>query len=54
MEWIRICEADSLSNGDLMGFDHKNKRISIAKIEDKIYATDEDVRMNLLIFLPAS
>ena len=40
MEWIKVCDPNSLSNGDLIGFDYKNKRILIAKAQDKIYATD--------------
>ena len=40
MGWIKVCEANSLSNGDLIGFDHNSKRILIAKAHDKIYATD--------------
>jgi 3-phenylpropionate/trans-cinnamate dioxygenase ferredoxin subunit len=40
MGWTKVCEANSLSNGDLIGFDHNNKRILIAKVQDKIYATD--------------
>jgi nitrite reductase/ring-hydroxylating ferredoxin subunit len=38
--WIKVCNANSLSNGDLIGFDYNNKKILIAKVEDKIYATD--------------
>jgi 3-phenylpropionate/trans-cinnamate dioxygenase ferredoxin subunit len=40
MEWIKVREADSLGNGDLIGFDYNNKKILIAKAQDKIYATD--------------
>ncbi|MGB6674885.1 MAG: non-heme iron oxygenase ferredoxin subunit [Candidatus Nitrosopolaris sp.] len=40
MGWTKVCEANSLSNGDLIGFDHNNKRILIAKALGKIYATD--------------
>jgi 3-phenylpropionate/trans-cinnamate dioxygenase ferredoxin subunit len=43
MGWVRAC---NLNNGDLISFDYnnndknKNKKILIAKIQDKIYATD--------------
>ena len=41
---VRVCNANSLSNGDLIGFDYNNnnnnKKILIAKAQDKIYATD--------------
>jgi 3-phenylpropionate/trans-cinnamate dioxygenase ferredoxin subunit len=46
MEWVRACNANSLSNGDLISFDYNNnnnnnnRKILIAKIQDKIYATD--------------
>jgi nitrite reductase/ring-hydroxylating ferredoxin subunit len=40
MGWIKVCYADSLSKGDLIGFDYDNKKILIAKVQDKIYATD--------------
>ena len=44
MKWVRVCNATSLSNGDLISFDYdnnnNNKKILIAKIQDKIYATD--------------
>jgi 3-phenylpropionate/trans-cinnamate dioxygenase ferredoxin component len=47
MEWVRVCNISSLSNGDLISFDYNddnknnnNKKILIAKVQDKIYATD--------------
>src|SRR5919204_1333164 len=47
MEWVRVCSVSSLSNGDLISFDYNddnkynnNKKILIAKVQDKIYATD--------------
>ena len=40
MEWIKVCDKDSLSNGDLLAFDYNNKEILIAKAQDVIYATD--------------
>ena len=40
MGWIKVCEADSLGNGDLIGFDYNSKKILIVKAQDKIYATD--------------
>jgi nitrite reductase/ring-hydroxylating ferredoxin subunit len=55
MEWIKVREADSLGNGDLIGFDYNNKKILIAKAQDKIYAMlMEYVRMNMLICLMGS
>ena len=40
MKWVRICNATSLNNGDLISFDYDNKKILIAKVQDKIYASD--------------
>lgn len=44
MNWVRVCDANSLNNGDLISFDYKynnnNKKILITKVQDKIYATD--------------
>jgi len=40
MEGIKVCEADSLGNGDIIGFDYNSKKILIVKAQDKIYATD--------------
>jgi hypothetical protein len=54
MEWVRACNANSLSNGDLISFDYNNnnnnnKKILIAKIQDKIIQQTECVLMNMLI-----
>jgi 3-phenylpropionate/trans-cinnamate dioxygenase ferredoxin subunit len=46
MGWIRAGNASSLSNSELISFHYsdgkndKSKKILIAKIQDKIYATD--------------
>jgi len=40
MEWIKVCNNDSLGNGDLMGFDYDDKELMITKVQDKLYATD--------------
>jgi 3-phenylpropionate/trans-cinnamate dioxygenase ferredoxin component len=44
MKWVRACNTNSLNNGDLISFDYNynnnNKKILIAKAQDKIYATD--------------
>ena len=40
MGWIRVCEENSLNDGDLKEFDHIDTRILVAKLKDKIYATD--------------
>jgi 3-phenylpropionate/trans-cinnamate dioxygenase ferredoxin component len=47
MKWVRACNTNSLSNGDLISFDYNinnnnnnKKKILIAKVQDIIYATD--------------
>jgi len=40
MMWVKVYEADLLSNGDLIGFQYNNKKLLIAKAQDKIYVTD--------------
>jgi nitrite reductase/ring-hydroxylating ferredoxin subunit len=46
MEWIKVCDKKSLNDGDLVSFDYqdsidnKKKKLLIAKIHGKIYATD--------------
>ena len=43
MGWIKIGDATSLKNGDLIGFsygDDGNKKLIIAKINGKLYAAD--------------
>src|SRR5215210_8747614 len=40
MGWIRVCEESSLNNGDLKEFDHNDTKILIARLKDKIFATD--------------
>jgi 3-phenylpropionate/trans-cinnamate dioxygenase ferredoxin component len=39
-EWVKICEEKSLKNGDILDFDYGNKKILLAKISGKLYATD--------------
>jgi 3-phenylpropionate/trans-cinnamate dioxygenase ferredoxin subunit len=40
MAWIKACELRVVNNGDMIDFDHEDKKILIAKINNKIYATD--------------
>jgi nitrite reductase/ring-hydroxylating ferredoxin subunit len=40
MGWIRICDKNSLNDGDIKEFDHNDIKILITMIRDKIYATD--------------
>ena len=40
MTWIKACELKAEKNGDMIDFDHEDNKILIAKINNKIYATD--------------
>jgi 3-phenylpropionate/trans-cinnamate dioxygenase ferredoxin component len=39
-DWIRVCDAKSLKNGDLLDFDHGEKKILIARAGGQVFATD--------------
>src|ERR671913_76515 len=38
--WIKVCKTQDLKNSDLLDFDYDDKKILIAKFDNKIYATD--------------
>jgi len=38
-EWIRVCNEKSLKNGDLLEFDHGDKKILITRAGGKIFGT---------------
>lgn len=46
MRWIKVCDENSLEDGNLVGFDYadnndnKKKKLLIVKIHGTIYATD--------------
>ena len=39
-EWIKACTVDAINEGKLFSFDHKDKRILLANLKGKFYATD--------------
>jgi nitrite reductase/ring-hydroxylating ferredoxin subunit len=39
-EWIKVCDEKSLKNGDLLDFDHGDKKILLARAGGKVFATD--------------
>ena len=39
-EWVKVCEVKMLNKGDMIDFDHDEKKILMANINNKIYATD--------------
>lgn len=42
MPWTKVCETNSLADGDLVSFNYgdSNKRLLITRINRKVYATD--------------
>jgi len=39
-KWVKACNKDQVSNGELFGFDHQEKKILLANLKGKIFATD--------------
>ena len=39
-EWIKACSLQKLGIGELLGFDHVDKKILLTNFNGKIYATD--------------
>ncbi|MEJ7640811.1 MAG: hypothetical protein WKF36_01310 [Candidatus Nitrosocosmicus sp.] len=50
MGWIRVCEENSLNDGDLKEFDHNDAKILIARLKDKIYLLIGYALMRMLTF----
>jgi len=38
--WIKACDTSNVASGELLGFDHDEKKILLANLDGKIYATD--------------
>ena len=39
-QWVKACNIDQVSDGELFGFHHDDKKILLANLKGKIYATD--------------
>jgi len=39
-EWIKVCDEKALANGELLDFDHYEKKILLARVGGKVFATD--------------
>lgn len=39
-EWVKVCATNNLKKGEMMDFDYKDKKILLANINGKIYASD--------------
>ena len=40
VNWIKACSKDEVGSGDLFSFDHNEKKILLANLDGKIFATD--------------
>lgn len=38
--WLKACDTDKIGSGELYSFDHDDKKILLANLDGKIYATD--------------
>lgn len=39
-KWIKACSTDKVGNGELFGFTYNDKKILLANLDGKVYATD--------------
>ncbi|MDE1862344.1 MAG: non-heme iron oxygenase ferredoxin subunit [Thaumarchaeota archaeon] len=39
-QWVRVCSVGDLRMGEMLDFDYKDRKILLANINGKIYATD--------------
>ena len=39
-KWVKACSKDKLGKGEMVDFDHNEKKILLANLNGKIYATD--------------
>lgn len=39
-EWIKACNVEQIADGELFGFDHNGKKILLANLKGKIFASD--------------
>ncbi len=39
-KWIKLCSTKELEKGEMLDFDHDDKKILLANLDGKIYATD--------------
>lgn len=40
VKWIKACSTDKVGKGELFGFTHNDKKILLANLNGKVYATD--------------
>ncbi len=40
VDWVKACNKNEVGNGELFSFDHKEKKILLANLDGKFFATD--------------
>jgi 3-phenylpropionate/trans-cinnamate dioxygenase ferredoxin subunit len=39
-DWVKVCDAKALKDGEMLDFDHGERKILVAKSGGQVYATD--------------
>ena len=39
-KWVKVCSSSQLKKGEMLDFDHGEKKMLLANINGKVYATD--------------
>jgi 3-phenylpropionate/trans-cinnamate dioxygenase ferredoxin subunit len=39
-EWVKVCDEKALKNGELLDFDHGDRKILLARTSGRVFATD--------------
>lgn len=39
-EWVKVCESKALKDGEMLDFDHGERKILVARSGGQVYATD--------------
>ncbi len=39
-DWVKACKKDEVASGELFSFDHNEKKILLANLDGKFFATD--------------
>ena len=39
-EWVTVCKSSQLKKGEMLDFDYEDKKILVANLDGKIYASD--------------
>ncbi len=39
-KWVNVCKSSDLKKGEMLDYDHEDKKILLANLNGKVYATD--------------